>query len=75
MIGQCRVCLGCFTESNMETDTLCIKCWAIEELKKKGGENHKKEKPEKQGDKGLPDSSRERETRTGAPMGQLTLEL
>lgn len=70
MILWCRVCHGCYTEPNMKTDDLCIKCWANEELKKEGGENHKtKEGAER---KVLPGKG-ERETKSMTPRGQMEL--
>lgn len=74
MILQCRVCRGLFNQELMETDALCVQCWAIEELKKEGGENHKKGKPTKQGDKGLPLPGERVKTSNGR-SGQLELSL
>lgn len=74
MIVQCLKCKGLWSKDQMATNTLCVKCEAIEWLEKKGGEIHKKEKPTQQGDKGLPMPG-ERVTKTDAPKGQISLPL
>lgn len=74
MIVQCQICKGLWSEDRMATNTLCVRCEALEYLKKKGGEATKKAKSKEQGDKVLPRAG-ERETKTGALVGQMTLEL
>ena len=75
MIVQCHVCKGLWAEDRMETETLCVRCEALEYLKKKGGENHKKAKSKEHGGEVLPLAG-ERESKTEALAGhQLMLEL
>ena len=74
MILQCHVCKGLWSEDRMATPDLCVRCEALEYLKKRGGENHKKAKSKEHGGEVLPLAG-ERGLKPEALVGQLTLEL
>lgn len=75
MIVQCRVCKGLWPEERMATETLCIRCEALEYLEKnKGGDGGVEAKPEKQGYEGLPGKG-ERVKKPDGRSGQMSLSL
>ncbi len=88
MILQCLGCRGLFDRELMETDTLCVKCWAIAELKKKGGDTDVKANRKEHGDRrargkakvlplgaGLPIASGERVRKSDGRNGQMSLPI